>query len=407
MNVAHVAELAAEELAQESELGPRESRVRGDDPLDELDLEDRVREAWAGPSWISWASRDRSASWASTIRIATSASVAGGVRSANIGSSPRSRKRRDRSKVRSARSSGQLGLVVGRAPDEPVDLLAQGPRPGRSSIADRRGRDRDRRHAGSRRRRRRLGGCGRPRAARGRREGSASARASRRTPPGSAPGCAAASSRPRRPRRSPPRGDRRSGHRRACASERAASMDFGVYGSSLMDRRPRTLERPRADRVRRRRGRAEVDLAEAVSALGRRCRGPPATGRGSPPASTSKACPGTPGRGPGRATSAGGSSGRARAGIRWLSASQIGKSRDDRAGGRVERVAGKRHPLGRAPRRARPSRALLAERRQQRDGEQRRPEDRRAAPRARPPAGSSPAGRRAARSRRRGPAAPR
>ena len=25
--------------------------------------------AWAGPSWISWASRDRSASWASTMRI--------------------------------------------------------------------------------------------------------------------------------------------------------------------------------------------------------------------------------------------------------------------------------------------------------------------------------------------------
>ena len=28
--------------------------------------------AWAGPSWISWARRDRSASCASTIRISTS-----------------------------------------------------------------------------------------------------------------------------------------------------------------------------------------------------------------------------------------------------------------------------------------------------------------------------------------------
>ena len=28
--------------------------------------------AWAGPSWISWASRARSASWASTMRIAMS-----------------------------------------------------------------------------------------------------------------------------------------------------------------------------------------------------------------------------------------------------------------------------------------------------------------------------------------------
>ena len=38
-----VAELAAEQLAQEAQLGPGEARVGVDDALDVLDLEDRVR----------------------------------------------------------------------------------------------------------------------------------------------------------------------------------------------------------------------------------------------------------------------------------------------------------------------------------------------------------------------------
>ena len=40
----HVAELAAEQIAQETELGPGESGVLLEDPLDVLDLEDRVRQ---------------------------------------------------------------------------------------------------------------------------------------------------------------------------------------------------------------------------------------------------------------------------------------------------------------------------------------------------------------------------
>ena len=63
--------------------------------------------AWAGPSWTSWASRERSASWASTIRIWTSV---GGLASASDRSvmrlaSPRSRNSHVLSRLRWARSS--------------------------------------------------------------------------------------------------------------------------------------------------------------------------------------------------------------------------------------------------------------------------------------------------------------
>ena len=44
MNAADVAELAPEQLAQEAQLRPGQALVGVDDPLDVLDLEDRVRE---------------------------------------------------------------------------------------------------------------------------------------------------------------------------------------------------------------------------------------------------------------------------------------------------------------------------------------------------------------------------
>ena len=59
---------------------------------------------WAGPSWTSWASRDRSDSWASTIRICSSfgnPSLASLTRL----ESPRSRKSQVVSRLRSAISS--------------------------------------------------------------------------------------------------------------------------------------------------------------------------------------------------------------------------------------------------------------------------------------------------------------
>ena len=98
---------------------------------------------WAGPSWISWASRDRSASSDSTIRIAMSAFVAGASGfgehrlAAALEEAPRPLEG-----AQGEVDAAELGLVVGQLPDEPVDLLAQDPRPPLVD-PDRRGRDRD------------------------------------------------------------------------------------------------------------------------------------------------------------------------------------------------------------------------------------------------------------------------
>jgi hypothetical protein len=65
---------------------------------------------WAGPSWTSWASRDRSDSWASTIRIWTS--VAQAAVSATRLESPRSRKTHvDFEVLQRDLELGQLGLL--------------------------------------------------------------------------------------------------------------------------------------------------------------------------------------------------------------------------------------------------------------------------------------------------------
>ena len=69
--------------------------------------------AWAGPSWISWASRARSASCASTIRIWMSPEVVGPPASVTSVTSPRSRKSHVRSSVLLGQLElGQLGLVA-------------------------------------------------------------------------------------------------------------------------------------------------------------------------------------------------------------------------------------------------------------------------------------------------------
>ena len=102
---AHVAELAPQQVAQEAQLRPGEAHVLVEHALDVLDLEDRVGEAWAGPSWTSWASRERSASWASTIRIWTSVGRVAPAGSAMRLMSPRSRKSQVLSRLRWASSS--------------------------------------------------------------------------------------------------------------------------------------------------------------------------------------------------------------------------------------------------------------------------------------------------------------
>ena len=63
-----------------------------------------LESACAGPSWISWARRVRSASRASTIRIWRSSASSGAAGSARSDASPRSRKSQVRSRPRTASS---------------------------------------------------------------------------------------------------------------------------------------------------------------------------------------------------------------------------------------------------------------------------------------------------------------
>ena len=98
-----VAELAAEHLAQEAQLGPRQRAGRTRSTRSMYSTWKIVLvNAWAGPSWISCASRDRSASCASTMRICE---VAGGGRAADVGQ--RASHRRARGRARCARASAR------------------------------------------------------------------------------------------------------------------------------------------------------------------------------------------------------------------------------------------------------------------------------------------------------------
>ena len=269
--------------------------------------------------------------------------VARGRRAADLGragcASPRSRKSHVRSRVRWASSS--LASSAWWSPRSAVERRRRrrgGPAGGRRRRRPRRRRRRDRRAPSPR-----CVGRGR-RAARGRRRRArrgapASGRAPRRRPRGSARGRCAACSRCSRPPPSPPRGVRRSG----CPVHRSrrvlAPSDFGVYGSALMGRRPRRRGRRRADRVAAGRVGAEVELAEAGGARRRPCRGRPASCRAVRARSGRRCVPGNAGSWARSRTSRGGSSGRASDGIRLRLGQPDREVGDDRAGGRVERVA--------------------------------------------------------------------
>ena len=77
---------------------------------------------WAGPSWISWARRDRSDSWASTIRIWTSAAACPRRRATRL-ASPRSRKSHvDLEVAQGDLELGELRLLAAELAAERVDL---------------------------------------------------------------------------------------------------------------------------------------------------------------------------------------------------------------------------------------------------------------------------------------------
>ena len=97
----------------------------------------RCVSAWAGPSWISWARRERSASCGldDPHRHVARSSRARPPGTSSV-SSPRSRKSHVRSSVRCGELElGQLGLVVAELDDQPVDIALQRPRAG---LVDRR-----------------------------------------------------------------------------------------------------------------------------------------------------------------------------------------------------------------------------------------------------------------------------
>ena len=86
--------------------------------------------AWAGPSWISWPSRDRSASWASMIRILRSLLVAGPVRLADQGRvAALEEEPGPLERLPGQLELGQLGLVRARSTVQVVDVAAQRPPP--------------------------------------------------------------------------------------------------------------------------------------------------------------------------------------------------------------------------------------------------------------------------------------
>ena len=84
---------------------------------------------WAGPSWISWARRERSDSWASTIRIWSSVGRPSATAMSRL-ESPRSRKSHVLSRLRSASSElGELRLVAAERVAEVGDFRSEGPDP--------------------------------------------------------------------------------------------------------------------------------------------------------------------------------------------------------------------------------------------------------------------------------------
>ena len=303
-----------------------------------------LERAWAGPSWTSWASRARSASWASTIRICELAWHAdGGDGSVTSEASPRSRNSHVLSRLRIASSRRESSASWRpRSLRELLHLAAQRgaaaqprPRPA-SAAACRRAASADRSAgggaAGGRRRRRpvrarqvvaqRLPPAETPR---GTPAGSGRASRAGCWPRRRAPALASACSSSNGCR---PSSDPGSIHRPECirarrSRRRPAAPARAMRGRSLAaDPEDADVRRsPRRPPGRRHRQR---DLLEA----GRR-RVRPSRTRASAPCSALghdeplRAEPGSCAR---SSTSAGDSSGRARVGIRAVSASQIGKS---------------------------------------------------------------------------------
>ena len=267
-----VAELAAEQLAQEAAAPCRAScgvRCRGPARCTRPGRS-HCASAWAGPSWISWASRDRSASWASTIRIWRSplgrraAGLVDQGRVATLEEEPRSLERplgelqlgqlglvlaelarsagrRRRARLRVRASSAPASAALGRAIGVGRALGDRGERVSRRAVD----------------------------AHRARRAGPASGRAPRSRPGDTARGRSAACSRCSRRPRSPPPGGRRSGCHRTAVP--------GVLAPSTSEYRGRlhgqTISKTRTSASgigRRRPGPAPRSSSRKQSASGRR-----------------------------------------------------------------------------------------------------------------------------------------
>ena len=110
----HVAELAAEQLAQEAQLRPGQRRVVIDDPLDVLDLEDRVRERLGRPVVdLLGEPRPLRLLGLDDPHLDVVRRSPGRRPSLTSVASPRSRKSHVRSRLRSGELElGQLGLVA-------------------------------------------------------------------------------------------------------------------------------------------------------------------------------------------------------------------------------------------------------------------------------------------------------
>ena len=242
--------------------------------------------AWAGPSWISWASRERSASWASTIRISRSIGGRPSGSPAMRLTSPRSRKSQDALQAPMGElEPGQLGLVGADLGLEALDLGPQRP------VAGRR-----------RRRPRRPPRGGRPaagdladplptRSALERVELVADLLVARRAPRGRRPdsgprwrrSCSPNSRAPPSPRRGARRIDRRVPRSSASHPSRS-SIEAGHHGQTRSRRRG-SIAIARASSGSAGAG-PRSSSSEAGGARGSRWPGPPATDRGSSPLMT-------------------------------------------------------------------------------------------------------------------------